>query len=568
MDSIPFRTCTYLASSLWFEKCIYRLFKRFEYPPFVVKFFQSKRHRVVEQSAHCAEYIFANSQYTAQLLEDIGISSTKIQITVGGVDSSKFTSQLSSHALRETLEIPKDRFVILTVCRLVMKKGIDFLLKHLDQLVESMPDIHLVIIGSGPKEKKLRRLATLSRYSDHISFIGSVAQEQIHHYYSIADAFVLASRIQYNPLTGLTDAETMGRVLCEANAATIPVLAANSGGIPSVIQHRVNGLLFTTDCFDSFYKNLCELRENKAQTSVMRQNGKQLATSQFDWKVIVSNHEKYFAHYSQDKESMFQHVRIQIVEPCRAKCVWCATHKKNPTFRSLRDSGHAEEFHTLYKDLIKAIQPEELFISGGEPLLYKDIQAFLNEVSPYVSRIHLFTSYQFTKRVIDSLSSMNLPSQKLVLNHTPIYFEPHRWHKLTQGFPFEVYIENIRKVVTLPIKKRFKFIINHSGFVEEIQRFQELITPNETCEISLKVMNDQGNGLSKNVMQQTASRVRERIKDLDAILTNAGWSNTPRPKTSIDTMREVIETQDVNKCPYRNEPLELRLAFYKGKKIA
>jgi len=257
----------------------------------------------------------------------------------------------------------------------------------------------------------------------------------------------------------------------------------------------------------------------------------------------------------------FRSVRIQMIEPCHARCAWCSTHKKNPTFRTLVNNREAAEFHALYAEVIERHQPEELFISGGEPLLSADLLPLLEKVAHIPKTIHIFTSYQFARPVMERIAQRIYP-ENVVFNHTTIYFEPDRWLKLT-GFPFDVYADNVRRAVAMPVRKRFKFIVNHSQLAEEIQRFQELVVPNDTCEISLKVMNDQGNGMVVDTMQKSADRVHERLGKLDAVLEDAGW-NQRRPRTSADRVAKVIETGDVTQCPYRESPLELRLAFYRG----
>ena len=261
---------------------------------------------------------------------------------------------------------------------------------------------------------------------------------------------------------------------------------------------------------------------------------------------------------------MFKYLRVQIVHPCQAKCAWCSTHLKNPRFSKLHATGEAERFHQFYRQVAREHQPEEIFVSGGEPLLYPGIGEFLRDLSQHTKRIHVFTSYQFNAAVMERFAEADIPTDQVVLNHTPIYFEPERWRELTNGFPFEVYLGNIRRAVAMPVRKRFKFIINHGGFVEEIRRFQECIQPDDSCEISLKLMNDQGNGLGIEAMQRTAQRVRERLSDLDRVLEEAGWANGLRPKASADLMKTVIESGDVTQCVYRSEPLELRLSFYRG----
>ena len=262
---------------------------------------------------------------------------------------------------------------------------------------------------------------------------------------------------------------------------------------------------------------------------------------------------------------MFKYVRIQIIHPCRARCAWCSTHRKNPVFQALSDNGKSAEFHETYVDVIRHFRPKEVFISGGEPLLEPGIGPLLNRIAKYTETIHVFTSYQFSRKVMDAVIELGFPPG-VILNHTPIYFEPQRWHQLTQGFPFEVYIDNIRRAVSLPVRKRFKFIVNHSLFAEEIKAFKEYVTPNETCEVSLKLMNDQGNGLVVETMEKSAERVHARLGDLDGLLIDAGWTHRKRPRGSADWMRPVIETGDVSRCVYRNKPMELRLSYAGGQK--
>ena len=265
------------------------------------------------------------------------------------------------------------------------------------------------------------------------------------------------------------------------------------------------------------------------------------------------------------EQTVFKYIRIQMMHPCRARCAWCSTHRKNKLFQQLQDDGRSADFHQTYLDVLERFKPEEVFISGGEPLLEPTIETFLHDVARHTSRIHVFTSYQFSAAVMAKIAKMTLPDI-VTLNHTPIYFEPDRWHHLTRGFPFEVYLNNIRQAVKLKVRKRFKFIINHRLIEDEIRTFQDAVEPDETCEISLKIMNDQGDGLMVDHMKKTSERLHDRLPKLDEILARAGWSQGTRPKGSADLMRPVVESQDVTRCPYRKEPLELRLSYDGGER--
>jgi hypothetical protein len=86
-------------------------------------------------------------------------------------------------------------------------------------------------------------------------------------------------------------------------------------------------------------------------------------------------------------------------------------------------------FYETYMEIIKVHRSEELFISGGEPLLDDHIGDFffLAQAAEVVQKIHIFTSYQFSLRSMAEILTIPMPDS-VILNHIPIYFEPERWH--------------------------------------------------------------------------------------------------------------------------------------------
>ena len=291
----PFRFGGRLLGSPLLEQPVYDLFKKFNYPEWVEVLFHRYRHQLMVRSARLMHLIMANSKFTSDLLSDIGIPTRRIELVVGGVDARRFLApgkQVNRTELRNRLGLPPRRFIITTACRLVAKKGIDFLLNSFSELLERMPDAHLVIIGEGKHAKRYRRLANRLNLRERVTFTGRVPQNEIQHYYWASNLFALASRIQVNKVTGIRDAETMGRVLCEANAAGTPVLAANSGGIPSVIKNNFNGLLFEPGNTPGFIKQVLKIRNDKALKKKIVGNGKKLAREKFDWSKIVAAHER------------------------------------------------------------------------------------------------------------------------------------------------------------------------------------------------------------------------------------------------------------------------------------
>jgi glycosyltransferase involved in cell wall biosynthesis len=299
----PFKPLSKLVSHPWIEDPLHRFFRRFEYPEIIETIWRNRRHSLMQESARKLDHVMANSVFTANLLENIGLDPKRVEVLVGGVDSKRFSRDPKMEISREDLGIPNDRFLMMTACRMVKKKGVDFLIERMSDIVARVPDAHLLLVGSGRHFKRFRRAAERCDVAEHITFAGKVPHDQIHALYKLADVFVLASRVQVDPISGQRDAETMGRVLCEANAASIPVLAARSGGIPSVIEHEENGLLFTPDDVDSLISVIERAREEPELIESMKRRGARIAKDKFDWSVIVRAHERCFQQILEAREN-------------------------------------------------------------------------------------------------------------------------------------------------------------------------------------------------------------------------------------------------------------------------
>ncbi len=271
----PFAFGSSLVSNPIFESSVYRWFKTIDYPEWIETVFRNKRFQLVYDSIRRMAYIFANSRFTADVLQEMGAEPKNIQILIGGVDSNRFAkSHVNTGDLREELGLPSDGFLIMTACRLVPKKGLDFLLQALGKIITFVPKAYLVIVGDGKERKKCEDIASALGIANHTIFAGYVAHNTIHKYYWSCDLFVLASRTCTNHQAGTKDVETMGRVLCEANAAGIPIIASNSGGIPSVVTHEFNGLLFEEDHLQDFLRQVWRLWVDKCLGQVLVQNGR------------------------------------------------------------------------------------------------------------------------------------------------------------------------------------------------------------------------------------------------------------------------------------------------------
>jgi phosphatidyl-myo-inositol dimannoside synthase len=291
----PFRFGSAFFSHPRLESTLHEWVKRIDIPDWVDNIFKSERALLVRTSIKKTSHIFANSHFTAGVLRQMGATPDRIKVLAGGVDTFRFDRINSNgHMTRSKLNLPVHGQLIMTACRLVPKKGLDFLLTAFSFIISVIKNAYLVIVGDGKERQKCERMACSLGISERLIFTGYVPHSLIHEYYWACDVFVLASRTCYNSNCGTKDVETMGRVLCEANASGTPVVASNSGGISSVITHEVNGLLFREDDLEDFLRQMLRLQRDRVLCETLVRNGKKRAMEDFDWRVLLREHEIIF----------------------------------------------------------------------------------------------------------------------------------------------------------------------------------------------------------------------------------------------------------------------------------
>lgn len=292
----PFRFASQIVSHPLLERSLHRWYRRWNTPEWIELLLRQQRKALMQQSARANNTILANSDYTRQLLGQIGVAMQSVRVLAGGVDSQRFAANLAvREAVRLELGIAADVPLLLTACCLVAKKGIDFLLAQIVALRRIAPYLRLLIVGDGREKRRCIAQLAAAGVAEYVIFVGKVPQHSIQRYFAAADYFVLASRITTHRVSGLQDAETMGRVLCEANAAGLPVLASRSGGIPIVVTHEDNGLLFESDNAADFLQQFQRLHEDAALRQRLIQSGLARAKQEFDWSILIPAHEACFA---------------------------------------------------------------------------------------------------------------------------------------------------------------------------------------------------------------------------------------------------------------------------------
>jgi phosphatidylinositol alpha-1,6-mannosyltransferase len=154
-----------------------------------------------------------------------------------GIDVDHFIPQDASQ-LRKELKLENKR-VIVSVGRLVHRKGQDHLIQSLPEILKSVPDAHVLMVGQGPYLSHLKKLVARHNVADHVSFIGRIQYAQLPQYICAGDVFAMPSRSRFFGL----EVEGLGIVYLEASACGLPVIAGSSGGAPDAVLNGVTGFV-------------------------------------------------------------------------------------------------------------------------------------------------------------------------------------------------------------------------------------------------------------------------------------------------------------------------------------
>ncbi|WP_336358119.1 glycosyltransferase family 4 protein [Haloarcula sp. CGMCC 1.6347] len=177
--------------------------------------------------------IISNSQWTQKKVSELGISHQKVIQIPPGVPPN-YDSISNESQIRSQYNLSEEEPILLTVGRLVERKGHEIVIEAIKDL-----DVNYFICGSGRMENQLKQLVESEEMNDKVYFEGYVPEEQLPEYYAAADLFVMPSK--YLVETGAV--EGFGIVFLEANSFGLPVIGADTGGIPSAINHRETGLV-------------------------------------------------------------------------------------------------------------------------------------------------------------------------------------------------------------------------------------------------------------------------------------------------------------------------------------
>jgi len=209
-------------------------------------------------------YIAISEQIKQHWVEK-GLDSRKIDV-IYNVYQSSDDDALPDNDIPSMSEY--DGYKIIFVGRLIACKGILFLIESFKQVIDNDIRARLFLVGDGEEEDRLREYTSKLNIKQHVVFFDYRSNPQT--FIRKADLLVLPS-----------SEEGFGRVLLEAMDVGTPVIGTRIGGIPEIIEHRVNGLLVNYGDVDNLKRSILEILKNKSFREEIIQGGYETINSKF-----------------------------------------------------------------------------------------------------------------------------------------------------------------------------------------------------------------------------------------------------------------------------------------------
>ncbi len=202
-----------------------------------------KLNRTAIHDLNCNDALIAVSNATRNFHVSQGLDPHKCQTIYNGVDTQTFAPAVDPTQRPACLnQLPEDAILVLNVGQICLRKGQLDLATAIVNLLPKHPELHLVMVGRRHSQKaesmryetSIQKVFSDRGFADHLHCLGD--RSQIQNLMNAADVLVHAAK-----------QEPLGRVLLEAAACELPIIATDVGGTPEIVTHQQDAILVSPD---------------------------------------------------------------------------------------------------------------------------------------------------------------------------------------------------------------------------------------------------------------------------------------------------------------------------------
>lgn len=223
-----------------------------------------------------AEFITANSQFTKNEILKLGIAETKIIIIYPCPNEMPVTNKNILNELINEYQL-QNKKLILSVGRLVQRKGQELVIKALPSVIKKFPEVKYLIIGQGPLKNHLLNLINQYQLENYVYILDNINTDLLPYFYQLTNLFILT------PITINNEVEGLGMVFQEAALFAKPIIGSFNGGIPEIIIDKQTGILVDPANLANISQAIIAILTNHYNAHNLGQAAKSYVLEKFQW---------------------------------------------------------------------------------------------------------------------------------------------------------------------------------------------------------------------------------------------------------------------------------------------
>jgi glycosyltransferase involved in cell wall biosynthesis len=221
----------------------------------------------------------------------LGADPGRLHLVPWGADPRRFAvSQGARDRVRAELGLRPDQPVLLSLGRLVKKKGIEYLIHALPDIVRNAPKTVCLVAGNGPEAGPLAQLAAELGVARHVRFLGAIPWPETPALYAAADIFVTPS---IHDARGNVDG--LPSTILEAMAASRPIIASQVAGIELAVTDGIHGLLTPERDAAALARAAVTLIQNDDLRNWLGENGRARVRQELNWMTVAHTLDEIYA---------------------------------------------------------------------------------------------------------------------------------------------------------------------------------------------------------------------------------------------------------------------------------
>jgi len=200
--------------------------------------------------------ICVSEKVAVEVTRDSWLNKSKVRVVHNGVDEQKFKKSGSERErLRKKLNLTDENVLLGSLGRLIQAKGYQDVIKVLPILPKN---VHYLLVGEGDYQETLKEMVKEYGLHDRVHFAGALNYDETPNYYSAMDVFMFPTRRR----------EGFPMTLVEAQMCSLPVIAADKGGVSEAIDRNITGLIYPSGNLNELKRSIQKMLENQAMNEM------------------------------------------------------------------------------------------------------------------------------------------------------------------------------------------------------------------------------------------------------------------------------------------------------------